>query len=196
MHVLYNRRQVNRGNLVLVEEQIVQRAINGDREAFTYIYDLHFDKIYRYIYTKVRSQSEAEDLTQDVFIKAYEGLKNYKWRDLPITAWLFKIAHNRVIDHVRKASKEKRADLNEADAISAGDPVYMTEQNFEVYELKGALDKLPEAQREVVTLRFISELSIAEVALTLGKSEGTIKALQFNAVASLRKLLYGKVNEY
>jgi RNA polymerase sigma-70 factor, ECF subfamily len=181
---------------VLVEEQIVQRAINGDREAFTYIYDLHFDKIYRYIYVKVRSQSEAEDLTQDVFIKAYEGLKNYKWRDLPITAWLFKIAHNRVIDYVRKSSKEKRADLNEADAISAGDPVYMTEQNFEIYELKGALEKLPDAQREVATLRFISELSIAEVAFTLGKSEGTVKALQFNAIASLRKLLYGKFNEY
>jgi RNA polymerase sigma-70 factor (ECF subfamily) len=181
---------------VLVEEQIVQRAINGDREAFTYIYDLHFDKIYRYIYVKVRSQSEAEDLTQDVFIKAYEGLKNYKWRDLPITAWLFKIAHNRVIDYIRKASKEKRADLEEADAISAGDPVYMTEQNFEIYELKGALEKLPDAQREVATLRFISELSISEVALTLGKSEGTVKALQFNAIASLRKLLYGKINEY
>jgi len=181
---------------VLVEEQIVQRAINGDREAFTYIYDLHFDKIYRYIYVKVRSQSEAEDLTQDVFIKAYEGLKNYKWRDLPITAWLFKIAHNRVIDHIRKSVKEKRADLNEADAISGGDPVYMTEQNFEIYELKGALEKLPDAQREVATLRFISELSIAEVALTLGKSEGTVKALQFNAIGSLRKLLYGKFNEY
>lgn len=181
---------------MLVEEQIVQRAINGDQEAFTYIYDLHFDKIYRYIYVKVRVQSEAEDLTQDVFIKAYEGLKNYKWRDLPITAWLFKIAHNRVIDHIRKSSKEKRADLDEADAISAGDPVYMTEQNFEIYELKGALEKLPDAQREVATLRFISELSINEVALTLGKSEGTIKALQFNAIASLRKLLYGKFDEY
>lgn len=181
---------------MLVEEQIVQRAVNGDREAFTYLYDLHFDKIYRYIYVKVRSQSEAEDLTQDVFIKAYEGVKKYKWRDLPFTAWLFKIAHNRVIDHIRKISKEKRADLNEADAISAGDPVYMTEQNFEIYELKGALEKLPDAQREVATLRFIAELSIAEVAHTLGKSEGTVKALQFNAVASLRKLLYGKIDGY
>jgi len=181
---------------VLVEEQIVQRAINGDREAFTYIYDLHFDKIYRYIYVKVRSRAEAEDLAQDVFIKAYEGLKNYKWRDLPITAWLFRIAHNRVIDYLRKSSREKRVDLNEADAISAGDPVYMTEQNFEVYELKNALNKLPDAQREVATLRFISELSISEVAQTLGKSEGTVKALQFNAISSLRKLLYGKINEY
>jgi RNA polymerase sigma-70 factor, ECF subfamily len=177
---------------VLIEEQLVQRAINGDRDAFTHIYDLHFDKIYRYIYVKVRSQAEAEDLTQDVFIKAYEGINSYKWRDLPFTAWLFKIAHNRVIDYVRKSSKEKKASLDEAGGIASGDPVYMTEQNYEVYQLKVALQQIPEAQREVATLRFISELSIAEVAKALGKSEGTVKALQFNAVASLRKLLYGK----
>ncbi|MFA5065588.1 MAG: sigma-70 family RNA polymerase sigma factor [Dehalococcoidia bacterium] len=181
---------------MLVEEQLVQRAVNGDREAFTQIYDLHFDKIYRYIYVKVRSQAEAEDLTQDVFIKAYEGINKYKWRDLPFTAWLFRIAHNRVIDHVRKTSKEKKASLDEAGAISSGDPVHMTELNFEIYQLKDALQHLPDAQREVATMRFISELSISEVALSLGKSEGTVKALQFNAIASLRKLLYGKINGY
>jgi len=179
---------------VLIEEQLVQRAINGDRDAFTRIYDLHFDKIYRYIYVKVHSQAEAEDLTQDVFIKAYEGIHSYRWRDLPFTAWLFKIAHNRLIDHIRKTSKEKKASLDEAGGISSGDPVYITEQNFEIYQLKDALERLPGAQREVATLRFISELSIAEVAKTLGKSEGTVKALQFNAVASLRKLLYGKID--
>jgi RNA polymerase sigma-70 factor (ECF subfamily) len=179
---------------VLNEEQVVQRAINGDREAFTRLYDMHFDRIYRYVYVKVRSQAEAEDLTQDVFIKAYEAIKSYKWRDLPFTAWLFRIAHNRIIDHVRKTSKEKRASLDEAGAIAVGDPVAMTEQNFEIYQLKAALEKLPDAQKEVASLRFISELSIAEVAATLGKSEGTIKALQFSAVASLRKLLYGKLD--
>ena len=179
---------------MLVEERIVQRAVNGDREAFTQLYDMHFDKIYRYIYVKVHSQAEAEDLTQDVFIKAYEAVKSYKWRDLPFTAWLFKIAHNRVIDYVRKTSKEKKASLDEAGAITSGDPVYITEQNFEIYQLKIALERLPDAQREVASLRFISELSISEVALTLGKSEGTVKALQFNAIASLRKLLYGKID--
>ncbi|MBN1375251.1 MAG: sigma-70 family RNA polymerase sigma factor [Dehalococcoidia bacterium] len=178
--------------MVLIEEQLIQRAINGDQAAFTHIYDLHFDKIYRYIYVKVHSQTEAEDLTQDVFIKAYEGIGNYKWRDLPFTAWLFKIAHNRVIDYIRKSSKEKRASLDEAGGIASDDPAYITEHNYEIYQLKIALQQLPEAQREVAALRFISELSIAEVAKTLGKSEGTIKALQFNAVASLRKLLYGK----
>lgn len=177
---------------MLNEEKVVQRAINGDREAFTRLYDMHFDRIYRYVYVKVRDQAEAEDLTQDVFIKAYEAIKSYKWRDLPFTAWLFRIAHNRIIDHVRKTSKEKKASLDEAGAIAVGDPVAMTEQNFEIYQLKAALEKLPDAQKEVASLRFISELSIAEVAATLGKSEGTVKALQFSAVASLRKLLYGK----
>lgn len=179
---------------MFIEEQIVQRAVNGDQEAFTQLYDMHFDKVYRYIYVKVHSQAEAEDLTQDVFIKAYEAIKSYRWRNLPFTAWLFKIAHNRVIDYVRKTSKEKKTSLDEAGAITSGDPVYMTEQNFEIYQLKKALEKLPESQREVASLRFISELSISEVALTLGKSEGTVKALQFNAIASLRKLLYGKID--
>jgi RNA polymerase sigma-70 factor (ECF subfamily) len=70
----------------------------------------------------------------------------------------------------------------------------MTEKNFEIYQLKEALEQLPEAQREVATLRFIGQLSIAEVAKALGKSEGTVKALQFNATASLRKTLYEKIN--
>ena len=174
---------------MLSEENLVQQAVNGDQSAFTQLYDRNFDKIYRYIYLRVKSQAEAEDLTQDVFIKALGSINSYKWRDLPFAAWLFKIAHNRVIDHVRKSSKEKRASLDEAHAASVEDPVGITEQNFEVYELMAALEKLPEAQREVATLRFIAQLSIAEVAETLGKREGTVKALQFNATASLRKVI-------
>jgi len=177
---------------VLSEEYLVQQAVNGDQAAFTQLYNQNFDKIYRYIYVKVRNQVEAEDLTQDVFIKALESIGSYQWRALPFAAWLFKIAHNRVIDRMRKQSKEKRASLEEAYAHSMEDPVQMTERNFEVYQLKQALEQLPEAQREVAMLRFIGQLSIAEVAKTLGKSEGTVKALQFNATASLRKALYGK----
>jgi len=179
---------------VLSEEYLVQQAVNGDQAAFTQLYNQNFDRIHRYIYVKVRSQAEAEDLTQDVFIKALESISSYKWRDLPFAAWLFKIAHNRVIDHVRKVSKEKRASLDEAHAVSVEDPIQMTERNFEVYQLKEALEQLPGAQREVATLRFIGQLTISEVARTLGKSEGTVKALQFNATASLRKALHGKLD--
>lgn len=179
---------------MLSEEYLVRQAVNGDQAAFTQLYDGNFDRIYRYIYVRVRNQAEAEDLTQDVFIKALEAIGSYKWRDLPFSAWLFKIAHNRVIDYMRKVSKEKRGSLDEACAVSAEDPVHIAEQRAEVGELKAALSRLPEAQREVATLRFIAQLSIAEVAKTLGKSEGTVKALQFNATASLRKALSGERN--
>jgi RNA polymerase sigma-70 factor (ECF subfamily) len=179
---------------VLSEENLVQQAVNGDQAAFTQLYDRNFDKIYRYIYVRLRNQPEAEDLTQDVFIKALEAIGSYKWRDLPFAAWLFRIAHNRVIDHVRKISKEKRASLDEAGAVSMDDPVSIAEQHSEAQQLKAALERLPKAQQEVATLRFIAQLSIAEVAKTLGKSEGTVKALQFNATVSLRKALSGEWN--
>ena len=179
---------------MLSEENLVQQAVNGEQAAFTQLYDRNFDKIYRYVYVRVRNQAEAEDLTQDVFIKALGAIGSYKWRDLPFAAWLFRIAHNRVIDHVRKISKEKRANLEEASAVSMEDPVNIAEKHYEAQQLKAALERLPKAQREVATLRFIAQLSIAEVAKTLGKSEGTVKALQFNATASLRKALSGKWN--
>jgi RNA polymerase sigma-70 factor (ECF subfamily) len=93
---------------VLSEERLVQKAVNGDQEAFAQLYNQNFDRIHRYIYVKVRSQAEAEDLTQDVFIKALGSIGSYKWRELPFAAWLFKIAHNRVIDHVRKVPASMR----------------------------------------------------------------------------------------
>jgi RNA polymerase sigma-70 factor (ECF subfamily) len=179
---------------VLSEENLVRQAVNGDQAAFTQLYDRNFDKIYRYVYVRVRNQAEAEDLTQDVFIKALEAIGSYKWRELPFAAWLFRIAHNRVIDHLRKISKEKRANLDEAGAVSMDDPVNIAEQHSEAQQLKAALERLPKAQQEVATLRFIAQLSIAEVAKTLGKSEGTVKALQFNATVSLRKALSGEWN--
>ncbi len=176
------------------EENIVRQAIEGNQRAFTRLYDEHFDKVYRYIYFRVNSRAEAEDLTQEVFLKAMQSISSFKWRDVPFASWLFRIAHNQVIDHVRKQSKHKRAPLEEAAAVSMEDPVAITEQNLESAELRQAIGKLPEAQKEVISLRFISGLPINEVAKVLKKSEGTIKALQFHGTISLRKILSGQGN--
>ncbi len=177
--------------MLINEEHLVKQAVSGDQRAFTQLYNANFDRIYRYIYARVKSQAHAEDLTQDVFIKALEAIGNYKWKELPFAAWLFRIAHNTVIDHVRKVSREKRAGFDEAHLATVEDPVEISEREYEVEQLKIALEKLPEAQREVATLRFIAQLSIAETAKVLGKSEGTVKALQFNATMALRKALGG-----
>jgi len=172
------------------EESLVRQAIGGDQLAFTKLYDEHFDKIYRYIYFKIRNQAEAEDLTQDVFIKALEAIGSYKWRDVPFASWLFRIAHNKVVDYSRKQARQRNVALNEAIVANVGDPVAMTERKFEIEELAVAMGKLPPAQGEVVSLRFIAGLPIAEVARVLGKREGTVKALQYNAVVSMRKILF------
>jgi RNA polymerase sigma-70 factor (ECF subfamily) len=179
---------------VSIEESLVRQAVEGNQSAFTQLYNEHVGKIYRYIYFKVNNRAEAEDLTQDVFIKALEAISSYKWRDVHFASWLFRIAHNHVIDYFRKQSKQKRTTLEEAVVVSAEDPVALTDQKLEIEELSDALKKLPSAQREVISLRFFAGLLITEVAKVLGKREGTVKALQFNAIASLRKILYKKEN--
>ncbi len=176
------------------EEYIVQQAVDGNQTAFTQLYDLYFDRIYRYIYVRLRRQDEAQDLTQEVFIKALKAIESYKIGKTPFASWLFRIAHNQVIDHVRKYRKGLEMSLDEAPpTVGCEDPVAIVEQNFEVAELHTAMMRLSPAQQEVISLRFIADLPIAEVARILGKREGTVKALQFNATIALRKLLAGRM---
>ena len=176
------------------EEYIVQQAIDGNQGAFRQLNDIYFGRIYRYIYVRLRKQAEAEDLTQEVFIKALKAIGSYKIGKAPFASWLFRIAHNQVIDHVRKYAKHLETSLDEAPpCISAEDPVAMIEQKFEIAELNAAMMELSPAQKEVISLRFIAGLPIAEVARILGKKEGTVKALQFNGTVSLRRLLAGRI---
>lgn len=176
------------------EEYIVQQAVDGNQRAFTQLYDIYFDKIYRYIYVRLRKQAESEDLTQEVFIKALKAIGSYKIGKTPFASWLFRIAHNQVIDYVRKYAKNMETSLDEAPpTVGAEDPVIMIEQKFEIAELNMAMMELSPAQQEVISLRFIAELPIADVAKILGKSQGTVKALQFNGTVSLRRLLAGRI---
>ena len=176
------------------EEFFVRQAVDGNQEAFTYLYDTYFDRIYRYIYVRIRRQAESEDLTQEVFIKALKAIDSYKVGKTPFASWLFRIAHNQVIDHVRKRSRAQETSLDDAPpTVGWEDPVTMVEQQFELAELNAAIHELTPAQQEVVSLRFIADLPIAEVARIVGKSEGTVKALQFNATVALRKLMAGRI---
>ena len=173
-----------------IEKDVIYRAIKGDGEAFAQLYEEHLDKIYRYIYLRVGNQTEAEDLTQEVFVKALEAIGSYKWRDLPFASWLFRIAHNQIIDYLRKQRKvEKMAWDNNTAPASGPNPEVIAEQELESEELVEHIRKLSSAQREVISLRFGSELSVVEVAKVLGKSPGTVKALQYNGIVALRKMM-------
>jgi RNA polymerase sigma-70 factor (ECF subfamily) len=173
-----------------IEKDVVSRAIKGDGGAFAQLYEEYFDKVYRYIYLRLGNQAEVEDLTQEVFVKVLEAIGSYKWRDLPFAAWLFRIARNHMIDHLRKEGKVEKVtwDDNTAD-VEEPNPASVAERRIESEELRDNIRRLSPAQRVVISLRFGSGLSVAEVAKVLGKSPGTVKALQHNGVVALKKMM-------
>lgn len=170
------------------EELLVRRAQQDEPEAFAQLFERYFDSLYRYIVLRVGNRADAEDLTQQTFLKALESIKSYSCRGLPFSSWLFRIAHNQTVDHYRKRSKEQSIPLEETRALANDDPASLAEQRITMAQLAEACQQLTEAQREVIYLRFSSELSVAETARTMGKREGAVKVLQHDAVRKLRKI--------
>lgn len=171
------------------EQSLVQRAQQLDQEAFAQLYERHFDKIYRYVALRIGSQMEAEDVTQQVFLKALQSISSYKWRNIPFTAWLYRIAHNQVVDYLRKKTRQPTMVLNELRTTSDTNLQQTAEHKLDMEQLILATKQLTPAQQEVVSLRFTSDLPITQVARIMGKSEGAVKALQHSAIVALRKLL-------
>jgi len=171
------------------EESIVRRAKEHDPAALTQLYEENFDKIYRYIVLKIGDRTEAEDMTQQVFLNALKSISSFKWKGMPFSAWLFRIAHNQIVDHLRRKSRRATVPLDESLAAGDGDIVQATERKVEIEQLSLATKKLTRAQQEVISLRFAGELSVAEVARVMGRSEGAVKALQHSAILALRKTL-------
>ena len=172
------------------EESLIQRAKHQDPEAFARLYEAYFDKIYRYVALKIGNGTEAEDMTQQVFLKALRSISSFKWRGIPFAAWLFRIAHNQVVDYLRKKTKRVTVSIDKLPVIASGDnPQLIAEQRQDIEQLASAIKQLTGAQREVVSLRFAGGLSVAEVSKVMGRSPGAVKALQHSAIVALRKVL-------
>jgi len=171
------------------EESLVRQARQGDQKAFAELYEEHFDRIYRYVALRIGDKAEAEDMTQQVFLKALQSIASFKWKGVPFAAWLFRIAHNQVVDYLRKKSKRTAVPLDESLLSSDSSPQLMAERSLDIEQLLSATRRLTEAQRQVISLRFTSELSIAQVAKIMDKSQGAVKALQHSAIRALRRAL-------
>ena len=171
------------------EASIVRLAQQRDPVALTQLYEENFDRIYRYIVLKIGDRTEAEDMTQQVFLKALQSISSFKWKGMPFSSWLYRIAHNQVVDYFRKKSRSATVPLDESLAAGNSDPERAAEQKMEIEHLTLAARGLTAAQQEVISLRFGGELSIAEVARAMGKSEGAVKALQHSAIVALRRAL-------
>jgi RNA polymerase sigma-70 factor, ECF subfamily len=174
------------------EEGLVQRAQQQDNQAFAQLYEAYFDKIFRYIVLRVGNEAEAEDLTQQVFMKVLRSISSFKSKGPPFSSWVYRIAHNQVVDFLRQRNKKATVDIEGLSLPSTGeDTQHRMEKELDIEQLKEATKQLTASQQEVLSLRFAGELSIAQCAETMGKSEGAIKALQHAAVQSLRKALVG-----
>ena len=178
------------------EEQVVQSAKAGDDGAFEQIYEEYFDKVYRYIYVRVGNPPDAEDLTEEVFLKALQSIGSFQWRGVSIAAWLFRIAHNVVVDHLRRISKRQTMPIEDTVPSVEPSPHDKAVINITMERLKKALGRLTQAQQQVLSMRLAADLSIAETAKVLGKTEGAVKASQHSALVAVRRIFateYGDV---
>ena len=174
------------------EGEIVARQLKRqDPETWSRVYEEFFPGIYRFIALRVRNRTEAEDLTEQVFLKALESSPSFRWRGAPISSWLFRIARNQVIDHHRTDKSKNMLPLDESLVSNDVDPAEAAERNWDIRRAIRAVGELTQAQRDVIELRFAGGLSTAETAKVLGKSQGAVKVMQHSALAALRRKLSG-----
>lgn len=168
------------------ELNLIRSSQSGDRDAFACLYETHLDRIHRYIYFRVFDRELAEDLTSLVFLKAYEHLGTFKSRHIPFLGWLYRIAHNTVIDYYR--TRKTVVPLEDVDLLKLSHSDKVDEKldlNMCSQKLAEALDQLTSMQREVLILRFIWGLSPMEIADKLKKGRGAIRALQMRGLRRL-----------
>jgi RNA polymerase sigma-70 factor (ECF subfamily) len=153
------------------------------------LYEAYFDKIAHYIYVRIGDRNEAEDLAGDVFLKALEAIKSYQERGIPMQAWLFRIAHNVSVDHLRKKGKVTGVPIEKVTIVNGKDPAAIAETNLEMERVREAMQQLTPEQREVIQLRIFCSLSSKDAGAILHKSDGAVREMQRAAIEKLRILL-------
>jgi RNA polymerase sigma-70 factor, ECF subfamily len=172
---------------------LVRAAQGGDVAAFGRLYERYFDGIYGYLAYHLGGPDLAEDATAQVFLRALESLPRYRWTGAPFRAWLYRIAHNLVVDLHRRRTRHPVGVLDDeqVDPGRLGDPDGWLQEKVAREALLAAVDDLTALQRQVILLKFAAGLSNAEVAVVLERTEGAVKALQHAGLQSLQRRLAG-----
>lgn len=170
------------------EKNIIKRAIKGESSAFGLLYDEYQPRIYRFIYLKVSHREEAEDLTHQVFLGAWQNIGNYQFKGFPFSSWLYQIARNQVIDHYR--TKKKNVSLESvADPEIESSSEKTIDSNLDIEKIKQAIIRLNPEQQDIIIMRFIDDFSPQEAAKALNKSYGAVRLLQYRAIKNLKRIL-------
>jgi len=171
------------------EHNLVARAKEGEAEAFGLLYDFYMPRIYRFVLFKVGRREEAEDLTHQTFLKAWEHVETYESRGYQFSSWLYRIARNTVIDHHRKSRPQVNIeDLGDDILQSESSQAKDLDLKIEWRTLLEAIYKLKDVEQDVLIMRFVDELTHKEVAKAIGKTEGATKVIQHRALKNLKEI--------
>lgn len=168
-------------------EDLVRRVRSGEPYAFDELYARYASRIFGYLYTRLNGNAEdAEDLTSEVFARVYEKIDAFQVQGAPLSAWLFRIAHNRMIDSVRR-HKAAQVGLDDAPELTAGRVFDGIDQAVAIEEITRGLAMLTAEQRQVIQMRFLEGRSLAETAAAMQRNEDAVKKLQSRGLAALRR---------
>lgn len=173
----------------LSDDEVVTLATGGNVDAFGELYDRYVERIYNYIYYRTSNSFDAEDLTERVFFRAIQHIKNYENRGLPISAWLYRIAHNLVANWYRDNSRRQEIPLDTFDftlQYQGELPEVAVLRSEEKEYLLSVIRELPEERQQLVILKFVDGLTNAEIGKIMGRTEGAIKSLYHRTLTSLR----------
>jgi RNA polymerase sigma-70 factor (ECF subfamily) len=153
------------------------------------LYEEYYDRIAHYVYVRIGSRAEAEDIAGEVFLKALKSLKSYREQGVPMQVWLFRIAHNLTVDYLRKMDKDRTVPIDSVVLPDDNNPADIAEKNIEFERVTRAMKQLTAEQREVINLRFFGGLTSREVADILKKSDGAVREMQRVAMEKLRAIM-------
>ena len=170
------------------DADLVAKAIAGDREAFGDLYEHYLPAIYRYVFYRVGDAGEAEDLTETVFVKAWEALERYRPTEAPFAAWLYRIAHNAVANWHRDEARRQALPLNGVALtdLHAEAPEETLDERRQRELLLRALRRLPGERQQLIILKFVEQMSNVEIGLVMNRSEGAVKSLYHRTLLALR----------
>jgi RNA polymerase sigma-70 factor (ECF subfamily) len=170
------------------ELTLVQQATRHDQNAFAALYERHVERVFRHVRYMVPDRVDAEDITQDTFVKAWKSIQRYRWTGAPFVSWLIAIARNAIVDHYRSRKNLRHFEPTD-DADTQPDPAMSMELRLGSLEVREAVMKLKGAKQAVIMMRFIDGFSYEEVAEALNKSEGAVRVIQHRALCELRQIL-------
>jgi RNA polymerase sigma-70 factor (ECF subfamily) len=173
------------------EKKLLESAIQGEASAFGLLYDKYQPSIFRFIFLKVSQREEAEDLTHQAFLSAWQNIETFQDQGLPLSSWLYKIARNKVIDYYRTRKQIINLDdtPEEILAVATENSLKEIENKMEIEGVYKALKQLPPDYQEIIIMRFVEGLSPKEVSEITGRNHGAVRVLQFRALRQLKKIL-------